>query len=78
VGLSDNRVKEICRIGQGGGTCAFLSFDPNTGFFCAKGTGLERVIFMRLAHGESRSKGDNCAGPPNFKLHDIRVDEPRN
>ena len=57
--ISDEHVKEICKIGQGKDCCKFITMGVG-GFECAKGTEFESII---LARGTSMSaQGDNCKG----------------
>ncbi len=54
-------LKDTCLLGHGESTCAFLILD-GSGFQCAKGTGIETTIRLRLAEGMMGAKGDNCDG----------------
>ena len=65
--LSEEHVKEICKMGRGPKTCAFLIMSGK-GFECGKGSGVEPCIRMRIAEGIMTAKGNNCSGPPNFAL----------
>jgi len=61
VKLDEKTIKEICLIGQGEITCAYISVGPD-GFTCLKGTNQEGQIKRRLLTGELRAQGDNCDG----------------
>ncbi len=59
-GMSIEYIKEMCKAGQEG-CCAFL-VAGSEGFECAKGTGLQQLIDLRLAEGTMNATGDNCNG----------------
>jgi hypothetical protein len=61
MSLTADHVKTICKPGQQGATCSFLSVQGG-GFACAKGTPVESFIRQRLAEGTLKAKGDNCDG----------------
>jgi len=58
--FTPRHVKEVCKLGQGGTTCAFIMMGGDVQ--CAKGTGIEDSIRERLAQGTMNAKGDNCDG----------------
>jgi hypothetical protein len=60
MAISDDHVRNVCRIGQGAACCAFLTM--GNGFECAKGTSVEPTIRARLFAGTIGAKGDNCDG----------------
>lgn len=62
--LTDSHVWNVCRPGEGAGTCAFLVFGG--GWRCAKGSELETELRVRVAAGTINARGDNCAGPPDY------------
>jgi hypothetical protein len=66
--LSQHRVGELCRLGQGPETCRFLLIGPK-GACCARGSAFEVVILERLP--TMSAKGDNCSGPPDFVPKDF-------
>lgn len=59
--LDKSHAKEICKLGKGDECCAYLVMGRG-GFECAKGTGMEKFIELRLAEGTMNAKGDNCQG----------------
>ena len=56
---------EVCKLGAGKDTCAFLAIAPG-GTRCVKGSGIEATIRTRLRDGSMGAQGDNCSGPPDF------------
>jgi hypothetical protein len=62
IGLK--RVKDMCGLATGEKTCAFLTVGRE--WECAKGTGTEWPIRVRLEAGSMNAKGDNCSGPPDY------------
>ncbi|MDP1719223.1 MAG: hypothetical protein Q8L24_02240 [bacterium] len=38
------------------------------GFECAKNTPIEGIIWQKRIEGSMVAKGDNCSGPPDFKV----------
>jgi len=64
-------VEKICRPGQPG-CCAFLASRQPPEYFCAKAApDLLRAIQSRLAEGTMGAQGDNCSGPPDYKIRRI-------
>lgn len=59
--ISEQKLKDVCLLGQGEKTCAFIFCGPD-GFGCSKGTGIESIIRQRLTAGTMRAQGDNCDG----------------
>lgn len=55
------RVKEICKSGQGEKTCRYLK-TGSIGWRCAKFSSSEKGIDQRVASGAIHAKGDNCGG----------------
>ncbi|MBI4992315.1 MAG: hypothetical protein HZB99_03785 [Candidatus Harrisonbacteria bacterium] len=66
MGLNEEQLKNICKLGKGEVTCSFLGMIPGSGFSCLKGTPVEAIIWERRDSGKMSAKGDNCSGPPNF------------
>lgn len=66
--LSKEQMENICRVGQGKETCAFLIMTPD-GMSCAKGTDSEKILSFRRETGQMRAQGDNCSGPPEYKFN---------
>ena len=76
--ISDKHLQTVCLRG-GEESCAYLLLGGN-GTECAKTYPFfTEIIDVRLADGEMRNKGDNCSGPPefklNFKLHIVKNDK---
>jgi hypothetical protein len=66
--LDPDHVERVCRRGQPG-CCAYLASARLPDFFCAKGdAGLADVIRGRLREGTIGARGDNCSGPPDYRL----------
>lgn len=59
----------VCKKGQGAATCCFLGMGGHpTGMKCLKGSDFEPAIRENMTRGTMRAKGDNCSGPPEFKI----------
>ena len=69
MNLSKNQVDDVCGLGNGEKTCAFLLLGAG-GMECAKRSGVEKVIRSRLSAGTMVAKGDNCSGPPLWRRPD--------
>lgn len=54
-------VKFVCKAGQGGRCCKYLSLCTTEGFTCEKENPLSKMIIDRQGH-QMISQGDNCAG----------------
>lgn len=65
--VPDGHQVNICKFGKGPETCSFLGMTGNE-FQCLKGSSLESVIRQRRRENSIRAKGDNCSGPPDFKV----------
>ncbi len=65
--VGEQHVNSVCRIGEAAQTCAFLLMSPK-GPACAKATSYENTIRRRLGENTSVAKGDNCSGPPVFRI----------
>lgn len=64
--LARAHVDAVCLFGQGARCCAYLAMGE--GFRCLKDdSGLAQIIKARIERGESRARGDNCSGPPEFE-----------
>lgn len=63
-GLTDEHIRDVCRMGQGAACCSFLILGSG-GFECAKGTSLEQTLRVRREFGMT-AQGDNCSGPPDY------------
>lgn len=61
--MPKQHVDEVCKLGQGADTCAFLVLA--SGWNCAKGSNVESILRGRLERGEMKAKGDNCEGWAN-------------
>lgn len=67
IKLSKPQVENICKFGKGEDCCSFLIFGGD-GFSCAKGTSVEATISYRRFLETMRAMGDNCSGPPEYKI----------
>jgi hypothetical protein len=57
-----DRLKEICKLGQGAECCRYLVIDQ-VGIHCAKfDVRLSDQIHARIARGLMTAVGDNCPG----------------
>jgi len=59
--ISEQKLKDVCLLGQGEKTCAFIVCGAD-GFECSKGTGIEPHIRLRLIEGTMKARGNNCEG----------------
>ena len=57
--ISDDRLKKVCKIGQGAFCCRYISCDKG-GFECEKHTDFGKVIDDNIDN--MIAKGDNCNG----------------
>jgi len=62
--LENVRAENICKLGKGEETCAFLAMSPE--LCCAKNSYIDNNIRKRLREGTMGAKGDHCSGPPAF------------
>ena len=60
--IPDQHVKDVCKIGQGADTCAFIAVDPR-GMFCAKSEPAMRAA-IEARRPTMSAQGDNCPGLP--------------
>ena len=56
----------VCRLGQGAACCRYIIVS-GSGIECAKGSPLQAGLDART---KMTAKGDNCSGPPDFKVAD--------
>lgn len=61
MGLDFEKVKEICKMGQGEACCRYLTAGAG-GFHCEKRTALGRILDARVAEGRMTARGDCCEG----------------
>ncbi len=61
VELTDARVKDTCKMGQGEACCRFLTIGDD-GWSCAKLTLLAGHMNPRVAMNTMTARGDNCDG----------------
>ena len=54
-----DKVKSICKIGQGNECCRYLVCGAS-GFECVKGTDTGKFLDSRVAKGTITARGDNC------------------
>lgn len=59
MALSNNHIKDVCKIGQGKDCCRYLLCGIN-GFECGKLGSLKEMIDSRVHH--MTAKSDNCKG----------------
>lgn len=59
--ISEERLKEICKAGQGKECCRYLVFGSE-GFECAKHTGLAVTLDIKVETNTMRAQGNNCEG----------------
>jgi len=66
--LTLEKVKTLCKFGQGKDCCSFLMIGP-AGWQCAKGTKFESVLLGRHLAKKMAALGNNYEGPlGEFKL----------
>lgn len=61
--VANDHMNKVCRSGSG---CMYLVANPK--FSCAKYTSLAHLLRENVKNGKMRSTGDNCSGPPSFKI----------
>jgi hypothetical protein len=67
--IPNEHVEKVCKPGCGEETCRYLASRQLPDYFCAKGDkDLLKFIELRVAQGTLGSKGDNCSGPPDYKV----------
>jgi hypothetical protein len=66
--ISNKQIQEVCKCGKGEECCSFLAMGSG-GFVCVKGTDMEPMIFQRRFLESMTAMGNNCSGPPDFKLN---------
>jgi len=64
--ISKERADEVCRMGQGRVCCIFVGDAPQ-GLVCLKRSVYATEMIQRKLMGQTKAKGDNCSGPPDFK-----------
>ena len=67
VDIPEEKIKTLCKPGDGAATCSFLLAGRGARFSCSKGTAFQATIDNRRAAGTMGAKGDNCSGPPDYK-----------
>jgi len=66
--MDDQKIKEVCKLGQKEATCRYLMAGP-AGFECAKNTKIARALIdARVEAGDFVAQGDNCDGEPPLKI----------
>lgn len=58
--VDDQRLAQICKMGQGEDCCRYLLVHPDDGIICAKLTDWAPIIDARVY--QMNAKSDNCAG----------------
>lgn len=59
--LTDEYVKETCKIGQRHNCCRYLTMAPS-GWSCVKNTSLKAYLDQRVLMDTIIAQGDNCEG----------------
>jgi predicted AAA+ superfamily ATPase len=59
--FTDERLQNICRIGQGHACCRYL-LAGSKGFECGKHSVFKSLLDKRVANEEMVARGDNCEG----------------
>ena len=59
--LSDDQVKNLCKMGQGKKCCRYLVMSSE-GFECAKKLEFKSVLDERVKQNTITAQGDNCEG----------------
>ena len=67
VPVPDGYREKVCKMGKGPATCSFLGMTGSE-FRCLKGSSMESIIQQRRQEDSMSAKGDNCSGPPDFKV----------
>lgn len=58
---SEERVKEVCKPGNGDKTCRYLTMGTR-GWSCAKASSLKKTLDEKVVTNQMHAKGDNCDG----------------
>jgi len=67
VSVTPEHAETVCKSGKGEIACSFLGLGEG-GFSCLKKSSFESAIQERRRAGSIGAKGDNCSGPPDFKI----------
>ena len=59
--LSDQHLKEVCKIGQGNDCCRYLTVGVE-GFSCSRHSSLKLYLDARAQSETMVAQGDNCDG----------------
>jgi len=59
--ISDETLKNICKIGQGDECCRYLACGAD-GFECLKHTPIAKILDSRVETGTMSARGNNCEG----------------
>lgn len=59
--ITDQHLKEVCKIGQGKNCCRYLIMGMG-GFQCAKFTNLKEFIDKRVLDNNIIARSNNCEG----------------
>lgn len=59
--ITDDRLREICKLGKGAKCCRYLACGAN-GFICLKNQPEAATIALRIKQGTFNATGDNCDG----------------
>lgn len=64
MSLSNNHIKNVCKIGQGQDCCRYLLCGAN-GFECGKLGSLKQIIDNKVFRNQMTAQSDNCEGVKN-------------
>mgnify|MGYP005635854949 CR=1 FL=1 len=63
IAIDDERLKNICKSGQGHDTCRYAVYAPGRGFECMKhDPSFGPVLNQRADAGQMNARADNCEG----------------
>jgi len=67
ISVDNDYVHRVCKPGYGAATCSYIGAMAK-GWICMKKTELEAQVNRRRNEKSMVAMGDNCSGPPEFKL----------
>lgn len=65
--IRNDRLNNVCKPGKGPFTCSYLGMGEQ-GLECLKSTEFQKAIDHMRAAKSMVAMGDNCSGPPEFRL----------
>ena len=66
--MTDEYLKDVCKLGQGEACCRYIGVGIGRGFWCAKSDPELKKTIDQLVHNMN-AQGDNCSADPNPEIH---------